>query len=68
MTRHFGTTLGYESLDRDGEKAQIFYLGLIYMVTKNIHIGGSYWSSNQKEEDGFDNLKSSLDFELSAKF
>ena len=68
LTRSMGATIGLEMLSRDGSSAQIYYLGMMKHIGENISIGGSYWSSSQKEEDGFDNLKSCLDIELAVKF
>lgn len=68
LTRSMGATVGLEMLTRDGEKAQIYYIGVMKKIGENISIGGSYWNSDQKKEKGFDNLKNSIDIELAMKF
>ena len=65
LTRNWGATLGFERLGVGNDiTTEKWYIGLGYQW-KQTRFSLSYWDSNQTVADGFENVSSQIDLELS---
>jgi len=68
LTRRMGTTIGYEKLERTSTSSGKIYFGVKYSLLEDITVSGSYFLSDQKESNGFENIKDQLDLEVNYLF
>jgi hypothetical protein len=68
LTRNMGSTIGFERIKKTEVSSDKYYLGVKYDLHEIVKISGSYWISDQKANDGFENVKNQIDIELSCLF
>jgi hypothetical protein len=68
LLRALGITVAVEQIRGKEATIQRNYVNGLYKLSESVELAGGYWQSNQKTDDGYENIQNQIDLEIRYRF